>query len=137
MEPLDYSEGDPSDLGRDNTVDDICDFVVDYISSDVLVSDLHVEPTVKDKSFYFGVFFRIGFWSCQVRLTFAHPVQEIYCAWVMTRSIGRGMAKISKYFGPPDAPNPTPPPQLLKGQQRLSGTCPILPRLCPRTLIRV
>jgi hypothetical protein len=44
MEPLDYSEGDPSDLGRDNTVDDICDFVVDYI----------VEPTVKDKSFTSG-----------------------------------------------------------------------------------
>lgn len=35
--PAAYSPADTKNLGRDSTVDDICDFIIEYIHSDVLV----------------------------------------------------------------------------------------------------
>ena len=39
-EPADYTATDPKTLDREATIDDICDFVVEYINSDVLVCGL-------------------------------------------------------------------------------------------------
>jgi RNA-dependent RNA polymerase len=35
--PAEYPDGDTLTLDRESTVDDICDFIVEYINSDVLV----------------------------------------------------------------------------------------------------
>ncbi|KAJ3536923.1 hypothetical protein NM688_g6770 [Phlebia brevispora] len=44
IEPAKYESVEPHKLGRDSTIEDICDFVVEYINSDVLglLSDRHL-----------------------------------------------------------------------------------------------
>lgn len=37
VEPLEYAENEPFNLGRNCTIDDVCDFIVEYINLDVLV----------------------------------------------------------------------------------------------------
>ena len=39
-EPAKYPQESPFNLGRDSQVEDICDFIVEYIYSDVLVCDI-------------------------------------------------------------------------------------------------
>ena len=41
-DPAKYDTGETLTLDRDSTVDDICDFVVEYINSDVLVCILTI-----------------------------------------------------------------------------------------------
>lgn len=36
-EPADYTAAKPKELDRPTEIDDICDFIVEYIQSDVLV----------------------------------------------------------------------------------------------------
>ena len=38
--PAKYPKEDPFKLDRDSQVEDICDFIMEYISSDLLVRDL-------------------------------------------------------------------------------------------------
>ncbi len=38
--PAKYPKEDPFKLDRDSQVEDICDFIMEYISSDILVRDL-------------------------------------------------------------------------------------------------
>lgn len=38
--PAKYPKEDPFRLDRDSRVEDICDFIMDYISTDILVRDL-------------------------------------------------------------------------------------------------
>jgi RNA-dependent RNA polymerase len=37
VEPAEYPAGEVRTIGWESTVDDICDFIVEYINSDVLV----------------------------------------------------------------------------------------------------
>jgi RNA-dependent RNA polymerase len=37
VEPAEYAAGEVRTIGWESTVDDICDFIVEYINSDVLV----------------------------------------------------------------------------------------------------
>ncbi len=36
-DPASYDAGDPRDIGRPSTIDDICDFLLEYMQSDVMV----------------------------------------------------------------------------------------------------
>jgi hypothetical protein len=49
-DPASYPSGDPFTIERRSTIDDVCDFVVEYINSDVvgLVSDKHI--TIADQA---------------------------------------------------------------------------------------
>ena len=38
--PAKYPKEDPFQLDRDSRVEDICDFIMEYISTDILVRDL-------------------------------------------------------------------------------------------------
>lgn len=46
-QPAEYEPGETFELDRDSTVDDICDFIIEYINSDVLVCKYsQIEPII-------------------------------------------------------------------------------------------
>ena len=61
-----YPPGETLTLDRESTVEDICDFIVEYINSDVLVGSHHIAITMIDT--FNRVFCQTGFLSLQVRL---------------------------------------------------------------------
>jgi len=50
-DPAEYEGGEPFKLDRDSTVEDICDFIVQYIRSDVLVR-VHTRSSIPDHNMH-------------------------------------------------------------------------------------
>lgn len=79
VQPLEYSENAEFNLGKDCTIDDVCDFVVEYINSDILVSFYPVNSHLQRLTTQLlRAFSPTDSWSLQVRLCFVMSATRRY-----------------------------------------------------------